>query len=441
MDTDSSDGKPMSPTGVKGTESSIIKLLRRYPVAIFLIVLCAGFGIGIGTGAAVWSGSDSAFSPAATGGEGEENVEAAGPLAGPLVDSLEDNFYYDPKKGHKMKTNSYMPFMPALDGFVQTHYTYRFLTVREQVLSIIGEAKHGVWRIQDNGMVRLYRIAGEMGVPVGADVMDTSLEAAITMDYKAFLVAGSESGDEAGWAGYRYSQEADGDGQAAFVDVPIYHPYFDGVYDDHVPLDLPHWYCTMSGPNYTDAIEVWDYAVKQPGANKVGPLGQRAGLDIKEHYPNVIKMDLFADANMWVQVGMGDEDMDIFNQTDIDSGTMSMNVAFRALDKAKVDYEIYMIERPFFNVPYLFVTVVIDNKENTDMRYTRPDGLYWDGLVERGLTAGLTTTITFDPVVPVIESDGSQVDATMRFVPFYGLNHLDRPNDDGSGGFCPAKGG
>ena len=125
-------------------------------------------------------------------------------------------FQYDPStSAHERKTNSYMPFMPALDGHFQTHNTYRFVTVREQVLTVIGEAKHGMWRIQDNGLVRLYRKFGTTGVPIGADVYDPSLQAAITSDYKPVLIPGLETGDMiGGWAGYRYSQDADGDGQA-----------------------------------------------------------------------------------------------------------------------------------------------------------------------------------------------------------------------------------
>jgi hypothetical protein len=346
-----------------------------------------------------------------------------------------------PEIGQTKKTNSYMPFMPVLDGYVQTHNTYRFLSVREQVLTVIGEAKHGLWRIADNGMVRLYRKHDAVGVPVGADVDDPSIQADIMTDYKPFLAPGPETGDTGGWGGYRYSQDADGDGQAAFVDVPIYHPYFDSKYEDHVPIDLPHWFCTMSGANFTNARNVWEYATKQPNANVVGPLGKRAGLDINEHYTNIIRFENFSDAKFWVQVGMGDESKDVFDQTDIDDGSMSMDVAYRALDTPKVNMEIYLIERPFFNVPYHFVTTVIDNKENSDMRYTRPDGLYWKELEERELTTGLKTEMTFDPVMPVIDGD-SQVDKVMRYTPLYGMNHLDRPTDEGSGGgWCPQKGG
>ena len=353
----------------------------------------------------------------------------------------QDPYYYDPStSAHERKTDSYMPFMPALNGHFQTHNTYRFLTVREQVLTMIGEAKHGMWRIHDNGMVRLYRKHGASGVPVGTDVDDASLHDIITSDYKPVLTPGLETSDTDGWAGYRYSQDGDGDGQAAFVDLPIYHPYFKDSYNDHVAIDLPHWFCTMSEANFTNAKLLWDYANKQPNANRVGPLGTRAGLDIKEHYTNIIKFDLFPDARLWIQVGLGDASKDVFDQNDIDQGNMDMNVAYRALDTSKVNYEVYLFERSFFNVPYMFITVVMDNKDNNDMRYTRPAGLYWDKLVEKGLTTGLKTKMTYDPAMPVIDN-GEQIVKTMRYTPFYGMNHLDCPNDTGSGGWCPQKGG
>ena len=53
---------------------------------------------------------------------------------------------YDAVGRHERKTDSFMPYMPMKDGWFQTHSTYRFLTVREQVMTAIGEAKHGLWR-------------------------------------------------------------------------------------------------------------------------------------------------------------------------------------------------------------------------------------------------------------------------------------------------------
>lgn len=136
-----------------------------------MLGLVLGAAIGVGVGFFVWGGA----TPAAS--------EAVDP-----IQTSRFEFAYDPEiSPHTRKTNSYMPFMPILDGWMQTHHTYRFFTVREQVMTAIGEAKHGVWRIQDNGMVRLYRKAGVDGVPVGADVMDPELFPIIEDSYKAIL--------------------------------------------------------------------------------------------------------------------------------------------------------------------------------------------------------------------------------------------------------------
>ena len=90
---------------------------------------------------------------------------------------------YDAVGRHERKTDSFMPYMPMKDGWFQTHSTYRFLTVREQVMTAIGEAKHGLWRIHDNGIIRLYRKGGKSGVPLDADVNDPAILDTILSDY------------------------------------------------------------------------------------------------------------------------------------------------------------------------------------------------------------------------------------------------------------------
>ena len=145
--------------------------------------------------------------------------------------------------------------------------------------------------------------------------------------------------------------------------------------------------------------------------------------------------------NLWVQVGLEDESRNVFDQNDINEGNMKMDIAYRALDNSKIDFEVYLIERPFFNVPYIFITIVMDNKENEDMRYIRSAGLYWNSLVDKGLTDGIKSTMNYDPEMPVMDN-GEQVTKTMWYTPFYGINHLDHPHDDTSGGgWCPQKGG
>jgi hypothetical protein len=39
-------------------------------------------------------------------------------------------------------------------------------------------------------------------------------------------------------------------GMRNFVDLPITHARYGGRYKDHEPIDLPHWYCTMSIENF-----------------------------------------------------------------------------------------------------------------------------------------------------------------------------------------------
>ena len=59
-----------------------------------------------------------------------------------------------------------------------------------------------------------------------------------------------------------------------FIDLTIYHAKYDGKYEDHVPIDLPSYYCTMSQGNYNHVRQAWNYAKNQPLANKAGPLGK-----------------------------------------------------------------------------------------------------------------------------------------------------------------------
>ena len=49
----------------------------------------------------------------------------------------------------------YMGYMSSFKGFVEHEDIYRFFAIQEQVLTMIGEAKHGLWRTQENGLVRL----------------------------------------------------------------------------------------------------------------------------------------------------------------------------------------------------------------------------------------------------------------------------------------------
>jgi len=94
-----------------------------------------------------------------------------------------------------------------------------------------------------------------------------------------------------------------------FIDLPLNHPKYKGKYADHVPVDLPHFYCTMSANQYPYARKAVDFAFSQPAAGKVGPLGKRAGLDVNELYTKVLRLEQFPDARSWINVGGEDRVM------------------------------------------------------------------------------------------------------------------------------------
>ena len=57
---------------------------------------------------------------------------------------------------HYWASNSEVPTMPKVNGFMGSHGVYRHFTVMEQTAVMIGEPKHGVWRMQDDGTIREY---------------------------------------------------------------------------------------------------------------------------------------------------------------------------------------------------------------------------------------------------------------------------------------------
>lgn len=324
--------------------------------------------------------------------------------------------------GRPSKTHSQIPHLPAYFGYMNTNYTYRFINIVEQTFTMVGEGKHGLWRIQENGTIREYRRQGAQGLPAGADLSASANHSTIVNDYSHFL-------PEEGFEGYKYPDEQVAeDGRLNFIDLPINHPKYEGKYDSHVPIDLPQFYCTMSEAGFPYAKNALDFAFKQPGANVVGPLGKRAGLDIKELYTNVIRLNFFPDARAWVNVGQGFGD--------------DLQVRWRAIDTSKTNAEFYLVEKPFFNQPYLFLTAVFDNKNNTEFSYVRPDGGYYAHLTSRGVE-NLDTTVTPSPIFYLEKSNGQTGDRKKGRpigLPVYGVHH---PNRDvyGGGGACPLKGG
>lgn len=323
--------------------------------------------------------------------------------------------------GRPETTHSLIPHLPAYIGFMNTNFTYRFITVAEQVMTMLGEGKHGLWRMQEAGTIREYLKNGETGLPEGANLLDPANLDKIQSSYSSYERPES-------WGFYRYPDEKVANGQLNYIDLPITHPKYTGKYADHKPIELPSFYCTMSENDYPHALEAMTYIFAQPGANVVGPLGKRAGLDVKENYTNIVRLTHLPDARSWANIGQ--------------EGLDSSYVNWQAVDTSKTNAEYYLAERPFFNHPYLFVIAVYDNKNNNDFRYVRPEGPYYESLKTRNLP--LKTNVTQAPRFNILKNkDGKERRAGLKKVvglPVYGVHHPDRASF-GGGGACPLKGG
>ncbi|MFK7815635.1 MAG: hypothetical protein AB8B92_04805 [Gammaproteobacteria bacterium] len=355
----------------------------------------------------------------------DEKIEL--PVDGKLTDLTGDDPYYYTKDqiidednaqknvvgtGRVKTTHSKIPHLPIYSGYMNTNYTYRFVNVVEQTFTMVGEGKHGLWRVQDNGTIREYRKKDSKGLPENANLFAEEHLATIANQYSSYT-------PEESWDGYKHPhQKIAEDGNLNFIDLPLNHPKYKGKYEDHVAIDLPHFYCTMSANRYPYAKKAIDYTFNQSGAGQVGPLGKRAGLDVNELYTKVMRIELFPDARAWVNVGGEDES----------------TVNWQAVDISKTDAEFYLIERPFFNEPYLFITAVFNNQDNQDFQYVRPDGDYYKSLED--MAKDVKTEVTQEPRFHL--ENGTL--AAAKGLPIYGVHHPDRAAF-GGGGACPLKGG
>lgn len=349
------------------------------------------------------------------------------PVDGSLTDLTGDDPYYYTKDqiieednaqknvvgtGRVKTTHSKIPHLPIFSGYMNTNYTYRFVNVVEQTFTMVGEGKHGLWRVQDNGKIREYRKKGTKGLAKDANLFAEENLATIANQYSSYI-------PEESWDGYKHPhQEIAEDGHLNFIDLPLSHPKYKGKYANHTPIDLPHFYCTMSANQYPYARKAIDYSFNQPGSGEVGPLGKRAGLDVNELYTKVLRVELFPDARAWINVGGEDES----------------SVDWQAVDISKTDAEFYLIERPFFNEPYLFITAVFNNQDNQDFQYVRPDGDYYKSLEDMAKT--IKTEVTQEPRFHLENGEL----AAAKGLPIYGVHHPDRAAF-GGGGACPLKGG
>jgi len=368
-------------------------------------------------------------------------------------------------------TDSGINHLPVYHGAMQTNDTWRMVNVAEQVWTMVGDGKHALWRYQDNGTVRLYITdeAEQAGVGIHTDRLADfhfdfelgDLENPREAQQFAMFLSAAEIGDmythfdeSAGFGtvfvpgvptsggGFKSFRGFNGDGTSGggivnanghltFIDVPIFHDFFkDDKYKDHVPIDLAGFYCTHSGPDYPLAKVLMDFAFAQPGAghSKVGPLGKRAGLDIEENYTKVMRVHSFPDARGWINIRGNDDGL------------------WRAIDTDRTLHEIYAVERPFFNKPYIFIVAVYDDKlVKGSQSYVRPDGPYFEHLKARGLSKTFRTEIIEQSKFNTIKttSDGKEKHAKKEEIVGFRVYGLHHPGTEAviAGSGCPAMGG
>ena len=139
-----------------------------------------------------------------------------------------------------------------------THGTYRFLSMHEMTAMLIGEAKHGFWRYQENGFIRVYRVDGKDGIPLdnktsnftdisnrssNEDEQTNRLLNILKENYKSINTTNSKKFN------YHFGDESESDEKhwLNWIDLPIYHDKFNNTqYKDHDPIDLSVYYCQVS---------------------------------------------------------------------------------------------------------------------------------------------------------------------------------------------------
>jgi hypothetical protein len=124
--------------------------------------------------------------------------------------------------------------------------------MHEQTAILVGEGKHGVWRFQENGFIRVYRDKYcDCGIPqekkegVIVDWLDLPRVSDATRDLLEILRVNYSNIDSNKEFDYAFGEETSEEGYLNWIDLPIYHAKFGGKYEDHVPIDLPLFYCQV----------------------------------------------------------------------------------------------------------------------------------------------------------------------------------------------------
>ena len=113
-----------------------------------------------------------------------------------------------------------------------------------------------MWRFQENGFIRVYRDKAKEGIPAvkkegvltlervevkeetkEQDEENNRLLQILLNDYKNL--------DPKHEFNYAFGEEVSEEGWLNWIDLPIYHAKFGEKYEDHVPIDLPIFWCQV----------------------------------------------------------------------------------------------------------------------------------------------------------------------------------------------------
>ena len=158
-------------------------------------------------------------------------------------------------------SNQNVPLEPAVTGFMGQFGTYRFLSMFEMMAMFIGEEKHGMWRFQENGFIRVYRDKSK-NVGILEDEKDKAIESGLhyvdakyTRDDRLLGILKNNYMNVNPALDFDY---AFGDDTSIiintigrrvevlnWIDLPIYHEKFTRKYENHVPIDTPAYFCQV----------------------------------------------------------------------------------------------------------------------------------------------------------------------------------------------------
>ena len=155
---------------------------------------------------------------------------------------------------------------------------------------------------------------------------------------------------------------------------------------------------------------VWKYVKAQKNANKVGPLGKRAGMDVNENFNAILRMELFGGAGVYANVGQGSSETDLMQKTLEELKSRAQTAHYKRVDDSRVDMEFYLLERGYHNSPgsYIIVGMVMDSKVNPiDYAYVRPSGRYYDEIISKDKEI-LNTEPNFATPVYLKDGEGAE---------------------------------